>query len=164
VARLRDGRLDFGILRRQSIQPGLKSLTLKSVRYALFLPTHLAGTHSTDDVAASLGKVSFAMLEGTAEINTALAQWAETQGVRVQAPLRCTSLIQVAEAVKQLGMAAVLPTWAESALDPQRVVRFELPSLTKLGAPMRLVWSKRQSGVRTFLDRLAKLIESNLVR
>ena len=160
LRRLREGRLDFGILRTPPKLPSLKSLALRSVEYALFVPKPVAGKRRPHDLPGLLSKVPLALLEGTGEVNLAVAHWAEGQGVRLRTPLRCTSLIQVAEAVKRLGMAAVLPTWAESTFEAGSTVRIELPELHSLSPALRLVWSKRQGGIRPFLDRLARLIAS----
>ena len=164
LRRLRDGRLDFGILRRTPTQAGLKSVALKPVEYALFAPRNPVSTRRPLDPQELLSKVPLALLEGTGESNQALANWAEVQGVALQTRLRCTSLLQAAEAVKRLGMAAVLPTWAESAFAAGSVARLELPALQSLRGPLQLVWSKRQGAVRTFLARMAKAISTSLTR
>jgi len=162
LKRLRDGRLDFGILRRTPTQAGLKSVALKPVEYALFAPRSLVSKRQPIDPQELLSKAPLALLEGNSELNQALTDWAEAQGVNLQTRLRCTSLLQAAEAVKRLGMAAVLPTWAESAFTAGTVVRLELPALQSLRAPLQLVWSKRQGAVRTFLARMAKAIGTSL--
>jgi DNA-binding transcriptional LysR family regulator len=164
LRRLRDGRLDFGILRRTPVQAGLKIVALKPVEYALFAPRNPVSKRQPTDPKDLLRKVPLALLEGTGELNQALADWAEANGVALQTRLRCTSLLQAAEAVKWLGMAALLPAWAESAFTAGSVTRLQLPALQSLRASLQLVWSKRQGAVRTFLARIAKAISTSLTR
>jgi DNA-binding transcriptional LysR family regulator len=95
-------------------------------------------------------------LEGGGAVHEALAAWAAEHGVTLNIRLRCTSLVQAAAAVGQPGMAAVLPVWAASAFAPGEVSQVRLPFLSSLETPLRLVWSKRQLGVRPFLANLAK--------
>lgn len=162
LRRLCDGRLDFGILRRTPTQAGLKSVLLKPVEYALFVPQTLVSRRQPTKLHELLSKAPLALLEGSGGLNQALADWAEAQSVGFHTRLRCTSLLQAAEAVKRLGMAAILPTWAESTFTAGSVVRLELPGLQSLRAPLQLVWSKRQGAVRTFLTRMAKTISASL--
>lgn len=102
------------------------------------------------------------LLEGNHATNEAVAAWATQYGLRLNVRLRCTSLVQAAAAVVHLGMGAILPTWAESALPARGVTRFELPVLRTLKASLRLVWSKRRVEVRPFLKELARQLTEAL--
>ncbi len=155
TTRLRDGRLDFGILRRSSVPAGLLSLPLGEVSYALFVPRSGSPKGHAAPLPLLLGRLPFALLEGNNAAGEALSEWAAANGVRLNVRLRCTSLVQAAAAVEHLGMAAVLPAWAESAFPPGRVTRLSVPALKSLATPLHLVWSKRQAAVRPFLSELA---------
>jgi len=111
---------------------------------------------------AVLARVPLALLEGSSDLSQAVADWAETRGVSLRPGLRCTSLLQASEAVKHLGMAAILPTWAELAFAPGEVTTLGLPGIQSLRAPLHLVWSKRQGVVRSFLAQVAKALCTSL--
>lgn len=162
TARLRDGRLDFGILRRAALPAGLVHLPLGDVEQAAFVPRAALGKGRAPSAARLLGQAPLALLEGSNAVNTALLDWASANGVGLDVRLRCTSLVQVAAAVMQLGMAAVLPTWAAAAFPPGRVMRLDLPELQSLTVPLHLVWSQRQVAVRPFLGGLAKALAGAL--
>lgn len=162
TARLRDGRLDFGILRRAAVAPGLASLPLGEVTPALFIPRSRLPESRPVVPERLLGEVPLALLEGSHAVNEALTAWADEHGVRLHLRWRCTSLVQAAAAVEHLGMAAVLPAWAEATFPPDRVARLELPVLASLNVPLRLVWSRRQTAVRPFLGALAKPLAASL--
>lgn len=162
IAQLRDGRLDLGILRRAAVAPGLASLALGEATSALFLPRERLPKAGPASLERLLGELPLALLEGSHAVNEALTAWADEHGVRLNLRWRCTSLVQAAAAVQHLGMAAVLPVWAESAFAPGQVVRLELPVLASLNVPLRLVWSRRQAAVRPFLSSLAKALAASL--
>ena len=77
-------------------------------------------------------------------------------GVALNIRLRCTSLVQAAAAVGQLGLAAVLPSWAATAFAPGQMTRLHLPLFRSLQTPLRLAWNKRQVEMRPFLGGIAE--------
>lgn len=158
VTRLRDGRLDFGILRQADVGAGLESQTLGCVSYALFVPESALARGPREPVRRLLSRLPLAVLEGGGAVQDTLAAWTARHGVAMNIRLRCTSLVQAAAVVARLGLASVLPTWAAAAFAPGQVTQVRLPFLNPLQVPLRLAWTKRQLGVRPFLDRLAKEI------
>jgi len=158
VTRLRDGRLDFGILRQAEVGVGLESLTLGRVSYALFVPGSAPKCGSREPLRRLLNRLPLAVLEGGGAVHDALAAWAAEHQVELNIRLRCSSLVQVAAAVARLGVAAVLPTWAAVAFAAGEVTRVQASFLSQLEVPLRLAWSKRQFGLRPFLDGLAREI------
>lgn len=156
VTRLRDGRLDFGILRQADVGAGLESLALGRVSYALFVPESALARGPREPVRRLLKRLPLAVLEGGGAVQDTLAAWTARHGVAMNIRLRCTSLVQAAAAVARLGLASVLPTWAAAAFAPGQVTQVRLSFLNPLQVPLRLAWTKRQLGVRPFLDRLAK--------
>ncbi len=155
--RLRDGRLDFGILRRQDVAAGLEGAALGIVSHALFVPHTALLPGRRESARQLLSRLPLAVLEGNGAIHEILAAWAAEHRVTLQIRLRCTSLVQVAAAVSRAGLAAVLPLWAARDL-PSEVRQVPLPCLRALEAPLQLVWTRRQFGVRPFLARLAREI------
>lgn len=162
TSRLRDGRLDFGILRRSAVGSGFMSLPAGVVEYALFVPRAAFPRGKASTSAQLLSQVSLALLEGNSAVSAGLAEWAGETGVRLNVRLRCTSLVQAAAAVKGLGMAAVLPIWAKSEFNPDTVTRMTLAPLRKIETPLVLVWSRRQASIRPILSGLARTLASAL--
>jgi DNA-binding transcriptional LysR family regulator len=162
TTRLRDGRLDFGVLRRAAVGAGLESVPVGEVEYALFVPRGAFPKGRAASAAQLLSRVPLALLEGSHATGEAVTAWAAQNDVRLDVRLRCTSLVQAATAVEQLGMGAILPAWAESALPARSVARLDLPVLRALKVPLRLVWSKRQAAVRPFLNEVARQLAAAL--
>ncbi len=162
ASRLRDGRLDFGLLRRSAVGSGYSSLPVGAVEYALFVPRAAFSKGQPATPAQLLSQVPVAMLEGNSTVSVALADWAADNRVRLNVRLRCTAVDQAAAAVKGLGMAAVLPVWAKSEFNEHQVTRLSLPALQQLETPLRLVWSRRQAAIRPFMTGLARTLASAL--
>jgi DNA-binding transcriptional LysR family regulator len=162
LARLREGRLDFGILRRPALPGGLRSAALPPVDYALFVSKTKVPKSSPVSAAKLLSRLPFACLEGNSELNQALTDLAAAEGKPFEVGVRCTSLPQVAEAVRHLGFAAVLPVWAESAFAPGEVVKLDLSISKSPRTPLRLAWSKRQEATRPEIARIAQVIVRQL--
>jgi DNA-binding transcriptional LysR family regulator len=162
VSRLRDGRLDFGVLRRSAVGAGLLSLPAGAVEYALFIPRAAFPQAQPATAAQLLAQVPVAVLEGTSTVSAALSDWAAENRVRLNIRLRCTSLVQAAAAVKGLGMAAVLPVWAQLEFSTEAVTCLSLPVLRDLATPLRLVWTRRQAAIRPFLGSLGRNVAAAL--
>jgi len=158
LARLREGRLDFGILRRAAVPAALRSAALPPVDYALFVSRSTLPKGSPESAANLLSRLPLACLEGNSELNQALASLAADEGTPIEVRLRCTSLPQVAEAVRHLGLAAVLPVWASAAFAAVEVLKLDLPILKPLRTPLRLAWSKRQEATRPEIARIAQVM------
>jgi DNA-binding transcriptional LysR family regulator len=132
------------------------------VDYALFVSRATLPKGSPESAAKLLSRLPLACLEGNSESNHALASMAVDTGTTIEVRLRCTSLPQVAEAVRHLGLAAVLPVWAGSAFAAGEVVKLDLPILKPLRTPLRLAWSKRQEATRPEIARIAQVIVQQL--
>lgn len=158
TTRLRDGRLDLGILRHSAVTAGLQSLPLGEVEYALFVPRAAFPQGRAATPAQLLSRLPMAVLEGSSSVTAVLEEWAAENRVRLNVRLRCTSLVQAAAAVEHLGMATVLPLWAAAGWSAGSVARLHLPPLQTLQTPLRVVWSRRQAAIRPFLAKIAKQV------
>jgi DNA-binding transcriptional LysR family regulator len=164
LTRLREGRLDFGLLRRAVVPAALRSAALPRVDYALFVSRVTVPKGSTESAVKLLSRLPLACLEGNSELNQALADLTTDEETSLQVRLRCTSFPQVAEAVRHLGLAAVLPVWAESAFVAGEVIKLDLPILKPLRTPLRLAWSKRREATRPEIARLGQIMVQQLNR
>jgi DNA-binding transcriptional LysR family regulator len=98
------------------------------------------------------------VLEGGGRVNDWLTGFAREAGVALRVSLRCSSHLQAAEAVKRLGLAAILPDAAAQSFDARTVRRVSLPDFAQLDRPLVLVWSRRESRVRPALNRVGRAV------
>ena len=142
IARLRDGRLDAGLLRQDAVAPPLSCARLGVVEYQLAVPK----SRGKPDVWSALARHPVAVLAG-GEITAALEDAAAKKRVRLNVFLRGSSYAQLVEAARQLGCAAVLPTFAAQALGSD-FESLPLPALKSFTRAIALAWNPRACALR----------------
>ncbi len=162
VARLVNGRIDMGIVRRDALPKSLRSVPLGKLEFALFVPKGAPAASSSSGMGKLLGRLPVAVLEGHSQLNEVLENLARRTGTALNVQLRCSSLTQVAEAVNKLGCAALLPTLAKQALPtPGAQIRLD-SSIKSLSRLLVLAWNPRQTALRPALQRAIKELASLL--
>jgi DNA-binding transcriptional LysR family regulator len=162
IARLSDGRTDLGIIRRDAVPRSLRSVALGTMEFALFAPKGLLNIAGSTQAAAMLGQLPLAVLEGHSSLNVAVEELAHSVGTVLNIQLRCSSLSQVAAAVEKLGLAAVLPLVAKSALAPTIIETRTLLPLENFRRDLVLAWNPRQAAIRPTIQRASKELASAL--
>lgn len=102
-----------------------------------------------------LAQQPVALLAGS-EIAAAFEGDAEKKGVRLNVCLRGSSYAQLIEAARQIGCAAVLPTFAAQVLESTNDI-VTLSVLKAFTRPMVLAWNPRSCALRPAVE---KAIES----
>lgn len=153
VADIKGGLADFGVVRSDAVPPSLGHDSLGAVEYALFVPGKIPGGSQGPKMREVLEARRMAALEGDSLFNDIVDWVASTHGMAAAVALRCSSLPQVAEAVRELGLAAVLPVLARSALG-ENVTMFPLRLPKGLRRSLSLVWLPGQMHVRPTLQPL----------
>ena len=69
-----------------------------------------------------------------------------------------SSYTQAAEAVRRLGLAAILPVIAGSVFDSNEVVQITLPFLKELARPMALAWNGRVAVIRPAVESASRVL------
>jgi DNA-binding transcriptional LysR family regulator len=154
---LREGSLDFGIVTRLEPGPTLASAPLGRLEYRLAVPKQSVpaeeGQRSPSDI---LDGLALAMLEGSPSTWQAIEREARKRKLRLNVRLRLSSYPQLVQAVRCLGLAAILPTLAGESLEADHVQLRRLPVLDSLAREIFLVWNAKASALRPSLTRYAK--------
>ena len=158
LARLMDGRTDFGLIRHNAVGKSLKSARLFTLEYGLFVPRKALPASRALISERILGRLSLATLEGNGRLVRCLKEQAQILGIRLNVELACSSYTQAAEAVRRLGLAAVLPVIAASAFDPDEVEHVKLPFLRELACPMALAWNGRVAAIRPAVGSASRML------
>lgn len=144
IARLRDGRADLGIVRRDELVPDLKSRAIGEIEHALFVPRALA--------SRELAKVPVAMQVSDRDFLRA----AEKEGLSIE--LKCETFPQVFRAVQSGSFAGLLPTLARAELPASKFK--ELSVGGRHASKLHLAWTRNLLRVRPraeqVIDRLAR--------
>ncbi len=149
VRRLADGVIDFGVVRKDAVGRGLRTASLGTIGYSLFLP---AGAKAEQDEKV-LDGLPLATLEGEGRFRQELAAVARRHRFRLNIQLECSSFPLVATALETGGMAAVLPSIAGVELGRTGIREVKAAPLKSFGREICLAWNPRLLRIRTALAK-----------
>lgn len=156
---LLDGGVDFGVVSRFEPNRTLASAPLGKLDYCLFAPASLLPANPKLKVKSDiLGQLPLAMLEGSAGVRNALEQEAHQAGLKLNVRLRFSSYPQLAQAVQNLGVAAIMPKLASSTFKEAEVRVIPLPFLNGLSRHVSLVWNRKTADVRPAIAKYSRLL------
>jgi LysR family nitrogen assimilation transcriptional regulator len=139
--------LDFGLIRADSLRPGLRSVKVRSEAYSLFVPRKLAPGLTSANLRKQIGELPIATSIG-GQFREQLEADAEKAKWLLNIEVSCSSFTQAARAVESGGCAGVLPDVATAQFEPAKVTRFDLPFLKSYNRPLVLAWHPRTAAVR----------------
>lgn len=161
VARLKDGRLDFGLVRADDLTGDLESRPLRRLEYALYAPKKLLAAAQTDDVAKLLCRLPLALQQSDEKLNDWLRGAAKKPGA-LQVALACETFPQAHRAMLTGHYAALLPTLADDTFSSKEFVELTVPGFKRHSATVVLAWHKRTTERSTKLARVATALEQCL--
>lgn len=127
VRAVADGRLNFGIVREDSLPPETKRWRLGSVGYALFAANaHWKGCATVQDV---IQKAPMADLLTGGQFSTRWQEWLTKEELRPRVLARVSSFTDLARVVQAGHSAAVLPEMAEVDFDSKKFKHQAVPEL-----------------------------------
>lgn len=159
LSEILNGGIDFGIVSRCEAHRALACAPLGKLEFSLFAPAALlpknSGLKLKSDV---LGQLPLAMLEGSAGIRQAVEREAHRIGVKLNVRLRFSSYPQLAQAVENLNVAAIMPKLAAVSLKGASVRVIALPFLATLARQVSLVWNRKTAEVRPAIGKYVRLL------
>jgi len=154
-----DGAVDLGVVSRCEAHRSLASAPLGKLEFWLFAPTALLPANPKLKLKSDiLGHLPLAMLEGSAGIRQAVEQEAQRIGIKLNVRLRFSSYPQLAQAVQNLGVAAVMPKLAAATFHGSAVRGVPLAFLGGLSRQISLVWNRKTAEVRPAFARYSRLL------
>lgn len=168
VQQLCDGRVDFGVIRRDALAGGLRSASLGALSYAGVVPSALLGGPARAvkqklglvDVLGGALPLAAQMTDG--QFTQRLRDIAAKLGVEMRPALVCQSFPQTLAAVRSGGFAAVLPAIALRDMESGSFVEANAPELAKLKRELVLAWNPRTEQVRPYARKLAERLKGAL--
>jgi DNA-binding transcriptional LysR family regulator len=156
-----DGGLDFGVVSRFESHRALESVPLGELEFRLFAPAKLLPANERLKLSSEiLGQLPLAMLEGSAGIRQAIEEEARRVGAKLNVRLRFSSYPQLAQAVSNPEVAAIMPRLAEPSFEGKGVRSVPLAFLTALSRQVALVWNRRVAEVRPAIAKYSRLLPS----
>jgi DNA-binding transcriptional LysR family regulator len=154
-----DGAIDFGVVSRFDAHRSLASAPLGKMDFCLFVPAALMPKNARLKVKPDiLGSLPLAMLEGSVGIRGAVEQEARRIGIKLNVRLRFSSYPQLAQAVENLSVAAIMPKLAAASFKGTAVRAVSLPFLGAMSREVSLVWNRNTAEVRPAIAKYARLL------
>ena len=150
--------LDLAVVSEKRIAgKKFESRKLRTLNYLLFVPKEWAKEVKRGNPVEAIFDLPFATLEGTGELRSSINQIALNAGKELQLELECTSLTQVATAVKCGACCGILPDFFEGTISDKEVVSYRLSDLKGLRRKIFLIW---KPSVLEFKPRIVHAIDA----
>lgn len=162
VQQVTDERVDFGLIRKNAVAPGLKSIALGSFTFVAVVPTSLAPRKAAPTFSELLGKYPLAMQDTDGQFNRKLRELALSENISFRPGLGCESFPQTMAAVRSGRFAAIIPELAIKDLPGGSVHKITGPPLRDLQRDISLVWNPRAIKVRTHASKVLSAIQTAL--
>ncbi|HEY3853396.1 MAG TPA: LysR family transcriptional regulator [Verrucomicrobiae bacterium] len=157
--RLKDGTIDFGVVRESGISSPLKASLLGIMSHSLFVSQQ---SNASSDVEKILCEFPVATLEGDGSFRRELttAFYKHTCGLNIQ--LECSSFPLIARALKSHKAAAILPNIARCEFGDGSVVEIKTPLLKRFDRRIVLAWNIRNSRIRAVVEKARLAISEEI--
>ncbi len=155
VQQLNDGRIDFGLIRRDAVGEGLKSAPLGDLPFVAVVPRKLVSKVHRLTLEEVLAKVPLVAQTTDGQFAQKLRALTEQCGATFAPTIACQSFPHALSAVRSGSFAAILPKLAISDLSSEAYVVIESKILDQLRRPIVLVWNPRLVAVRPGAAHLA---------
>lgn len=162
VQQLTDGRIDFGVLRRNAVPRTLKTKPLGMLDYVLAIPRRLVRSKREVTLGTALSRLPIASQKSDGQFIRRMHDIALAQGGHFEPALLCESFPQSMCAVKSLQFAAFVPRIATKELSASRFHWVQDPVLKTQSRELVLAWNPRGAQIRTVSTRLADQLQTAL--
>lgn len=160
VQQLTESRLDFGIIRKNAMAPGLKAVSLGHVAYVAVAPDALTKKRLT--LRQALAEYPLATQTTDGQFTSGLRDIAKAFDVPLVPALACQSFPQTMAAVRAGKFWAIVPELALRELPAGTVHRISDDSLTTLSREAMLAWNPRLVRVRPGAAKVAHALQAAL--
>lgn len=162
VRRVDDGRVDFGLIRKNALVTGMKSSPLGTLSYMAVVPHALTQRLKTPTFAEVFTKFPFAMQTTDGQFSKQLLDIATEEDKAFRPSLGCQSFPQTLAAVRSGRFAAIIPELAIQELAAGSVHKISSPQLKQLQREIVLVWNPRVTKVRPHAGKVLNSLQSAL--
>jgi DNA-binding transcriptional LysR family regulator len=168
VEGVQEGRVDFGILRKDAIPDASRHncKAIMKLTFHLCIPRRLV-KHQLSEAQlldpVNWRSLPFAAGRDNGQMDLAVREGMRQAGVDFKPKFECGSMLQVSQLVKQGQCAAVLPDLALPGLDARTLFIVPFTPLSNYGRQLVLHWNARQMSRRgvepTCLRQIAELFQ-----
>lgn len=159
IKRVLDSSVHYGVVTRLKPHRALASAPLGKLEFRLCAPAQILPANRRLKLTSEiLSHVPLAMLDGSSGIREAVEKEAHKAGIKLNVRLRFSSYPQLAQAVQNLGVAAIMPALAASTFDSTKVRVVTLPFLNALSRQVSFVWNRKMAELRPAISKYSRLL------
>jgi DNA-binding transcriptional LysR family regulator len=162
VQQLTDCRLDFGIIRKNAMAPGLKAVSLGTISYVAVVPAALSRGKAKLTLAQALRELPLATQTTDGQFTGGLREIAKAVEVPLTPALSCQSFPQTVAALRSGRFWSVVPEIALREIAGLELHRVADPLLRQLDREAMLAWNPRLIRVRPNAARIATKLQQAL--
>src|SRR5687767_4051582 len=162
VQQLTDCRLDFGIIRKNAMASGLKSVSLGLVSYVALVPENLARTKKKLSLRQAIAELPLATQTTDGQFTSGLRTIAKALDVPLTPALACQSFPQTMAALRSGRFWAIVPELAARDLPSGAAHRLTDALLAQLDREAMLAWNPRLVRVRPNAAKFATRLQHSL--
>lgn len=155
VQQLTEGRIDFGIIRKNAMAPGLKAVSLGTVSYVALVPEALARGKKKLTLRQAFADLPLAAQTTDGQFTSGLREIAKGCEVTLAPALACQSFPQTMAALRSGRFWAIVPEISTRDLPAGSVQRLSDPALAQLDREAMLAWNPRLVRVRPNAAKLS---------
>ncbi len=146
VEHIRDGRLDFAVVREDAIPEALPKSPITQVKFHVCVSRRLVGAQhkSRLDTLSYLQTLPFAAIAGGGQLDQTFRQAMSENSTSFTPVFECDSLLQVRELIVQGACAGLLPSMGTHGLAEQEILVREFVPMKNYGRGLALHWNERQ--------------------
>jgi len=160
--RLKDGRVDFGVIRKDAAAAPLKSAPLGLLSFTAVVPKALLSRRADPALREVLGSLPFAAHTSDGQFTQKLRDVAKKLKTELRPTLVCQSFPQALAAVRSGGFGSVLPTLALRDLEPGSYLELPQSPLANLSRSLVLAWNARLPSIRPGAKKVIESLQTDL--
>jgi DNA-binding transcriptional LysR family regulator len=156
VEAVRDGRLDFGVVRQDAVPQGLPSREIVTLSFHLCVPQGFLAEvpHMQRDSPVFWSKIPFVAIAGGGQLDRTFREAMVKACGTFRPAFECDSLLQAKELVKRGACAGLLASIGTHGLKEHGVQVRGFAPLAGYGRPLVLHWNERQMRRRGIEQRV----------
>jgi DNA-binding transcriptional LysR family regulator len=159
VKRVLDSSVHYGVVTRFKPHRALASAPLGKLEFRLYAPAQLLPANRHVKLTSEiLNHLPLAMLDGSAGIREAVEKEAQKAAIKLNVRLRFSSYPQLAQAVQNLDVAAIMPELVVATFDSTKVRFVTLPFLTALSRQVSFIWNRKTAELRPAIAKYSRLL------
>jgi len=162
VDQIGDGRIDFGLIRKNAVRAGMKAASLGTLRYVAVVPDSIARQNRLPGFEEIFTNFPIAMQNTDGEFSKRLLDIAIAENKGFLPSLGCQSFPQTLAAVRSGHFAAIIPQMAVKELPMGSIHEITGKPLKQLERDIVLAWNQRITQVRPNARKVVSELQKTL--